>query len=128
MTPLASVLGPRLLAPLMMLVLVGCAAAPTGPEQVGSVGDGAGFPAQVFSARPVAGPAIAVQYTIGGCDGVKEAQATPQGDQVKVVLRLASTGGTCADIGAIKEIVLPLDEPLGDRVVVNEAGDQIPRA
>ena len=102
-----------------VLLLVGGVNALTAP--------GRGAAVELLGARPVPGPGLAVRHVLGRCVALDEARATAVGEQVVVVLRSRSSGDLCTGIGVIDEVVLPLEQPLGDRAVVDEQGRPVPR-
>lgn len=114
---------------LLAVALCSCGGGPRGSGNTPLPGDRegpAGVPAEVLSAAPDATGGLVVRYFAGRCEELAEAAAVPEQDGVRVVLRVENTGGTCVGIEEVRETVLALDAPLGDRVVLDEDGKAVP--
>lgn len=116
----------RSLLCLLAVVLCACGGARDGAGAApGGSGTGPGTPAEIVSVR-ADGATLQVQYMRGRCTRLVRSAALAEQGKVRIVLRLEGTGETCVAVLEVQGLVLPLDAPLGDRMVIDENGTQVP--
>lgn len=92
-------------------------------EPAGSGGEAQ--PAQILSARATSGPGLVVRYAVGNCERIAQAVAKEDARTVRVVLTLQRSPGPCGDIGVVMDVVIPLEQPLSGRQVLDATGTTV---
>lgn len=81
-----------------------------------------GYAPDILAVRPIADPALVVRYSTDPCDTLSHVRASEEWDRIRLIVRLENDSDPCTAEAVVKEVIVPLEHPLGDRIVVNEVG------